>query len=54
MFKCVLAFLSYKQSAEFRLQNAFYFRVLREMEDNSETWKHAGTENFVDAFWTVL
>ena len=37
MFKCILTFLSYKQSAEFRLQNAFYFHGLHRMEGSSET-----------------
>lgn len=40
MFKCVLAFLSYKQSAEFRLRNAFYSCVLHGMEDNSKTYEN--------------
>lgn len=40
MFKCVLAFLGYRQPAEFRLQNAFYFHVLHRMDGNSETYEN--------------
>lgn len=40
MFKCVLTFLSYNRSAEFRLQNVFYFCVLHCREGNSETYRN--------------